>query len=63
MGVLLRSNTFVFELRSNILLRCGACCCVAPKRKFWGEAEWTECNALNGVLACSIDADGVCDGT
>lgn len=24
-------------------------------------AGWTECDALNGVLSCSIDADGVCD--
>jgi hypothetical protein len=26
-------------------------------------AGWTECNALNGVLTCSLDADGVCDGS
>jgi len=25
------------------------------------DAGFTECNALNGVLTCSIDADGVCD--
>lgn len=24
-------------------------------------AGWTECDALNGVLSCSTDADGVCD--
>ena len=24
---------------------------------------WTECNALNGVLTCSVDADGICDGS
>ena len=26
-------------------------------------AGWTECNALNGILTCSLDADGVCDGS
>lgn len=26
------------------------------------DAGWTECFALNGVLSCTIDADGVCDG-
>ena len=25
------------------------------------DAGWTECDALDGVLTCSIDADGVCD--
>lgn len=25
------------------------------------DAGWTECDALDGVLSCSIDADGVCD--
>ncbi len=24
-------------------------------------AGWTECDALNGTLSCSTDADGVCD--
>jgi len=27
------------------------------------DAGWTECTALNGTLSCSIDADGVCDGS
>jgi len=26
-------------------------------------AGWTECNALNGTLSCTTDADGVCDGS
>lgn len=25
------------------------------------DAGWTECDALDGVLSCSIDSDGVCD--
>jgi hypothetical protein len=25
------------------------------------DAGWTECDALDGVLSCSIDADGLCD--
>lgn len=25
------------------------------------DAGWTECDALDGVLTCSIDADGLCD--
>lgn len=25
------------------------------------DAGWTECDALNGTLSCSIDADGLCD--
>lgn len=27
------------------------------------DAGWTECSALNGVLSCSTDADGQCDGS
>jgi hypothetical protein len=27
------------------------------------DAGWTECNTLNGSLTCSIDADGICDGS
>ncbi len=26
------------------------------------DAGWTECFFLNGIMTCSIDADGVCDG-
>ena len=26
-------------------------------------AGWTECFTLNGVLSCTIDADGLCDGS
>ena len=25
------------------------------------DAGWTECDAIGGVLSCSVDADGVCD--
>lgn len=25
------------------------------------DAGWTECDALDGTLSCSVDADGVCD--
>ena len=27
------------------------------------DAGWTECFTLNGVLSCTIDADGLCDGS
>lgn len=27
------------------------------------DAGWTECFALNGVQSCTVDADGVCDGS
>ncbi len=27
------------------------------------DAGWSECSTLNGTLACTIDTDGVCDGT
>jgi len=27
------------------------------------DAGWTECNSLDGALTCSVDADGICDGS
>lgn len=27
------------------------------------DAGWTECFVLNGVMSCTIDADGICDGS
>jgi hypothetical protein len=27
------------------------------------DAGWTECFTLNGVLSCTVDADGICDGS
>ena len=27
------------------------------------DSGWTECNTLNGVMSCSTDADGWCDGS
>jgi len=27
------------------------------------DGGWTECYALDGVMTCSVDADGVCDGS
>lgn len=26
------------------------------------DAGWTECRTLDGVMTCSVDADGICDG-
>jgi hypothetical protein len=26
-------------------------------------AGWTECNTLNGSLSCTVDSDGICDGS
>ncbi|MDH3324340.1 MAG: hypothetical protein OEL89_01755 [Candidatus Peregrinibacteria bacterium] len=27
------------------------------------DAGWTECSVLDGTMSCSIDADGICDGS
>jgi hypothetical protein len=59
-GIGTTSPTSKLEVAGDVKIDNGATSCLMIRDT--DDAGWTECFALDGVMSCTVDADGVCDG-